>query len=389
MTMGDDGNLEMLASDVELTCGMLLPAKLLVVYLCRPLNGVILAIVWLSALIVPRELDRGGLGDLPVSHLASVSSPAKLYNMNSSNKDTTRREFGSPSQFPGDSVRAPRRLTPSGESCQEQVVGHLFTAVETSDAPIIIESSKVSSISMESMASTDAVAPRGEKRGRKPKGSNVPGSRSLSKMGANRMDYNDDVLDRMDFLKITKRDHQVGKRRKLQECPLDDALSYRQKAEVDEITYLLCESAPRGQIRVRKRHKLEREITTLKRQMKAIQVDRDSLRDESGPSREFHTIREIEYIPPVHRPSLRGISRRIPENSTVRRKLVDKEERIIASSMANENEDPRGRKINSRDWLPSSDPDKGEAWRTVPERRKKKRRKKGKEIISEKGDDIS
>ena len=93
------------------------------VYLCRPLNGVILAIVWLSALIVPRELDRGGLGDLPVSHLASVSSPAKLYNMNSSNKDTTRREFGSPSQFPGDSVRAPRRLTPSGESCQEQVVG--------------------------------------------------------------------------------------------------------------------------------------------------------------------------------------------------------------------------------------------------------------------------
>ena len=92
------------------------------------------------------------------------------------------------------------------------ILNSSVTAVETSDAPIIIESSKVSSISMESMASTDAVAPRGEKRGRKPKGSNVPGSRSLSKMGTNKMDYDEDVLD---FLKITKRDHQVRKRRKL------------------------------------------------------------------------------------------------------------------------------------------------------------------------------
>ena len=65
----------------------------------------------------------------------------------------------------------------------------------------------MSSISMESMASTGAVAPKEKKRGRKPKESNVPGSRSLSKMGANRMDYDDDVLDRVDFLKITKRDH--------------------------------------------------------------------------------------------------------------------------------------------------------------------------------------
>ena len=125
------------------------------------------------------------------------------------------------------------------------ILNSSVTAVETSDAPIIIESSKVSSISMESMASTDAVAPRGEKRERKPKGSNVPGSRSLSKMGANRMDYDDDVLDRVDFSKITKRDHQVGKRRKLQECPLDDALSYRQKAAVDEITYLFPQMSPK------------------------------------------------------------------------------------------------------------------------------------------------
>ena len=98
---------------------------------------------------------------------------------------------------------------------------------------------------------------------------------------------------------------------------------------------------------------------------------------ESGPSREFHTTREIEDIPPVHRPPLRGISRRIPEDSTVRRKLMDKKGRIIASSVANENEDPRGQKINSGDWLSSSGSDKGEAWRTVPERRKKKRRRKG------------
>ena len=44
-----------------------------------------------------------------------------------------------------------------------------------------------------------------------------------------RMDYDDDVLDRVDFLKITKRNHQVGKRRKLQECPLNDALTSKRR----------------------------------------------------------------------------------------------------------------------------------------------------------------
>ena len=32
MTMGDDGNLEMLASDVELTCGTFLPATLVIIH---------------------------------------------------------------------------------------------------------------------------------------------------------------------------------------------------------------------------------------------------------------------------------------------------------------------------------------------------------------------
>ncbi len=44
-----------------------------------------------------------------------------------------------------------------------------------------------------------------KKRGHKPKGSNVPGAKSLFKMSATRMDYEDDILDRTDFMKTTKR----------------------------------------------------------------------------------------------------------------------------------------------------------------------------------------
>jgi len=64
-------------------------------------------------------------------------------------------------------------------------------------------------------------------------------------MRVDRMDYDDDILDRSDFMKITKKDQQAGKRRKVQECPLDDALSYKQKAAVDEITYLFPQMSPK------------------------------------------------------------------------------------------------------------------------------------------------
>ena len=94
-------------------------------------------------------------------------------------------------------------------------------------------------MSLDSATSADAAAIRGKKRGRKPKGSNVPGSKSLSKMSATRMDdYDDDDLDRSEFLQITKKDSRTGKLRKLQECPLDNSLSYRQKVAGEEITYL-------------------------------------------------------------------------------------------------------------------------------------------------------
>lgn len=110
--------------------------------------------------------------------------------------------------------------------------------METSNAPIAVDSSgSLISISTDSIT-LDMTAPRGKKRGRKPKEYNVPGAKSLSKMSASRMDYEDDILDRVDFMQITKRDQKAGKRRKFQECLLDDTLSYKQKMAVEEITYL-------------------------------------------------------------------------------------------------------------------------------------------------------
>jgi len=68
---------------------------------------------------------------------------------------------------------------------------------------------------------------------------NVPGAKSLSKISATRMDdYDDDMLDRPDFLQITRKDRQTGKKRKLEECPLDDSLTSKQKTAVEEVTYL-------------------------------------------------------------------------------------------------------------------------------------------------------
>ena len=54
----------------------------------------------------------------------------------------------------------------------EDIVNSPVTAVETSDAPMVIDSSEQRA-SNGSITSVDAVAMRDKKRGRKPKGSNV------------------------------------------------------------------------------------------------------------------------------------------------------------------------------------------------------------------------
>ena len=54
---------------------------------------------------------------------------------------------------------------------------------------------------------------------------------------------------------------------------------------------------------------------------------------------------------------------------------MDKDGRIIVPPVAQECDDRKGQNINPGDWLPSSDLDKSESWRTVPE--KKGRRREG------------
>jgi len=50
----------------------------------------------------------------------------------------------------------------------------------------------------------------------------------------------------LDFLQITKKIYrQIGKKRKLQECPLDDSLTSKQKTAVEEVTYLFPQMSPK------------------------------------------------------------------------------------------------------------------------------------------------
>ncbi|EGI68858.1 hypothetical protein G5I_02436 [Acromyrmex echinatior] len=68
-----------------------------------------------------RNFIRGESGDWPASHPASSPSPVYIHNMDSTKKDMTQREVGCSSWFPGGSVPAPGRSTPTGESCERQV----------------------------------------------------------------------------------------------------------------------------------------------------------------------------------------------------------------------------------------------------------------------------
>ncbi|EGI60172.1 hypothetical protein G5I_11646 [Acromyrmex echinatior] len=265
----------------------------------------------------------------------------------------------------------------------KDIVNSPVTAVETSNALMVIDSS--------------------EGRAR---------AKSLSKMNTSRMDdYDDDVLDRPDFLQIIKKDWQTDKKKKLQECPLDDSLSYKQKTAVDEITYLFPQMSPtimtetlreevarqavqqlaansaRAQEPIEvmsgKCLQLEREVASLKRQMEIIQKDRDSLRKEvrllrrelvsckasgcrkldygeedrqvAGTSHISPLDRRVasvtEDIPPARRPSLRGVSRAIPKDSSVRRKLVDERGHIILSAAVNGQEDNHQREKDLAGFL--------------------------------------
>ena len=104
---------------------------------------------------------------------------------------------------------------------------------------VVNSSEKGSNYSADSISSRDAdIVLREKKRGRKPKGNNVPGAKSLSKMSATSMDDVDgDMLERPDFQRITK-DTWTGKKRKLQQCPLHDSLTSYQRTAVEERTQL-------------------------------------------------------------------------------------------------------------------------------------------------------
>jgi len=123
-----------------------------------------------------------------------------------------------------------------------EIVNLPVTVVETSDAPMVVDSSeKGSNYSADSISSRDAdIVLRGKKRRRKPKESNVPGAKSLSEMSATSMDDDDeDMLERPDFQRIMKKDTRTGKKRKLQECPLDDSLRIK-KLPLRTRSFSLC-----------------------------------------------------------------------------------------------------------------------------------------------------
>jgi len=55
--------------------------------------------------------------------------------------------------------------------------------------------------------------------------------------------YEVDMLDQSDFRQI-KKDGQAGKKRKIQERPLDDSLTSNQKSAVESVTYAFPEISP-------------------------------------------------------------------------------------------------------------------------------------------------
>ncbi|KYN17838.1 hypothetical protein ALC57_09877, partial [Trachymyrmex cornetzi] len=131
-------------------------------------------------------------------------------------------------------------------SCASSVEG---TGVETEQGDSTTGGEMIPSTAEDSgdlSSSFDQVPRKGKKRGRKPKGTNCPGSHALSKLSSKRMDYEDDELDRIDFFKVTKKDgHGLKKRKGLVECNLDDRLTSGQKDAIEEITMLFPQMSPK------------------------------------------------------------------------------------------------------------------------------------------------
>lgn len=161
---------------------------------------------------------------------------------------------------------------------------------------------------------------------------------------------------------------------------------------------------------------LKKEISALKKQMDEVQADRDNLRseirnlrselqsrgagrgNESGktvkaksrdsPVPEPSNINACEdnTLPPAFRPPLRGISKRMPEDSSVHKRLVDRDGRIVVLSIITKDSGITVR-LNEdfEDWFSSLGPERGEAYETIPARRNRKRRKRNKGTSAEGG----
>ncbi|KYN28026.1 hypothetical protein ALC57_02566, partial [Trachymyrmex cornetzi] len=228
-------------------------------------------------------------------------------------------------------------------------------------------------------SSFDQVPKKGKKRGRKPKGSNCPGAHALSKLSSKRMDFEDDELDRVDFLKVTKRaGHGLKKRKGLVECNLDDKLTSGQKDAIEEITMLFPQMSPKTVMAETLRvleiaGEAERKTQSMKGDLrrhiiKALQQTVQELREENrrrnrgrsrapssegeahgggppvmtrGRARGEHTVRDREDelegtrrerddrdLPPAYRPPIGGTRKRL-EDGPYRSTRVDEAGRIV------------------------------------------------------------
>ncbi|KYN42695.1 hypothetical protein ALC56_02872 [Trachymyrmex septentrionalis] len=96
-------------------------------------------------------------------------------------------------------------------------------------------------------SSFEQVPYKGKKRDRKSKSNNAPGSRVVSRMSSKRLELDDDVWDREDFPRLSKKGAQsLKKRRGLVECHLDDKLSAGQKTAIEEVTDLFPQMSPKS-----------------------------------------------------------------------------------------------------------------------------------------------
>ncbi|KYN16905.1 hypothetical protein ALC57_10815 [Trachymyrmex cornetzi] len=178
-------------------------------------------------------------------------------------------------------------------------------------------------LTLNTESSFEEIPRKSKKRGRKPKGSNVPESHALTKLSSKRMEFEDDELDREDFFQISKKaGHGMKKRKGLVECQLDDRLSSKQKDAIEEVTGLFPQMSPKSIMAETLRvldmaGEAERRTQT----MKGIFVDTNKA-----------------LLPPVYRPTLGGVQKRMKERPRVRTS-VDVTSRTVTSATARPSRD--------------------------------------------------